>query len=98
MAKAQVPVTWRLDPELFARVEAAARAEGKSVQAFASEALAKAVDDLAPMPSDEDRAWLDADMGELPAYDWGPDGPPAGRPVRYAPGRGLIIEGGRPER
>ncbi len=99
LAKAVVPVTWRIDPELFVRIQAAAQAQGKSLQAFASEALTKAVEDLAPVVSEEDRAWLDADLGDtLPPYDWGSDGPPAGRPVRYVPGRGLIIEGGRPER
>lgn len=44
---------------------------------------------------DEDQAWLEADLGELPPYDWGPEGPPKGKPVRYKPGVGLIVEGGK---
>jgi len=44
----------------------------------------------------EDHAWLYADLdGELPPYDWGPDGPPKGKPIKYVPGTGPVIEGGR---
>jgi hypothetical protein len=42
----------------------------------------------------EDKDWLDADLGELPPYEWGSEGPPKGKPVRYQPGVGLIVEGG----
>lgn len=46
--------------------------------------------------TEEDRAWLEADLGgELPPYDWGPDGPPKGKPVRYVPGVVPVVEGGR---
>lgn len=44
----------------------------------------------------EDEAWLEAGLGELPPYDWGPEGPPKGKPVRYEPGVGLVVEGGKP--
>lgn len=45
-----------------------------------------------PALDDETAAWLDANLGgELPPYDWGPSGPPAGKPVRHIPGRGLLI-------
>lgn len=43
----------------------------------------------------EDLSWLEADLAHLPPYDWGPEGPPAGRPVRYLPGVGLIVEEGK---
>jgi hypothetical protein len=43
----------------------------------------------------EDKDWLEADLGELPPYEWGAQGPPKGKPVRYQPGVGLIIEGGK---
>lgn len=46
----------------------------------------------------QDRAWLDSDLsglGDLEPYDWGPGGPPEGKPVRYVPGEGFVIEGGR---
>lgn len=45
---------------------------------------------------DETRAWQEADLGgSLPPYEWGPEGPPKGKPVRYEPGVGLIVEGGK---
>jgi hypothetical protein len=43
----------------------------------------------------EDRAWMDSDLsrlGEYEPYDWGQEGPPAGLPVRYIPGVGIVIE------
>lgn len=43
-------------------------------------------------PESEDLSWLEADLADLPPYDWGPEGPPAGRPVRYLPGVGLVVE------
>jgi predicted RNase H-like HicB family nuclease len=45
----------------------------------------------------KDKEWLEADLAELPAYEWGPDGPPQGKPVRYQPGIGLIIEQPHPK-
>ncbi len=87
-------MTWRLDPALYEAVRAAAHAAGLSVQAFASQASRAAVE-----PSPEDRAWLEADCGgALPPYDWGPAGPPQGRPVWWVPGQGLVVEGGRDAR
>ena len=46
-------------------------------------------------PTEEDRAWMDSDLsrlGEFEPYEWGPAGPPEGRPIRYVPGRGPVIE------
>jgi hypothetical protein len=31
----------------------------------------------------EDEGWLDADLGGLPPYEWGAQGPPKGKPVGY---------------
>lgn len=100
MPKAIVPVTWRLDPALYAGIRAAAQAAGLSVQTFACQALAAAVEAAGAGGADgEDRGWLEAEMGgEWPPYDWGPGGPPAGRPVRWVSGRGLVVEGGRDAR
>lgn len=44
----------------------------------------------------EDRAWLDASLDNFPPYDWGKEGPPEGKPVKYVPGIGLIVEEARP--
>lgn len=44
----------------------------------------------------EAQEWLEADLsGELPPYDWGEIGMPQGKPVKYMPGQGLVIEGGK---
>ncbi|ATY83868.1 hypothetical protein CVV65_01860 [Kyrpidia spormannii] len=49
--------------------------------------------------TEEDGAWLESDLGgELPPYDWGPEGPPKGKPVRYVPGVGPVVEGGKHDR
>ncbi|WP_104372038.1 hypothetical protein [Desulfocucumis palustris] len=42
--------------------------------------------------SNEDNLWLEADLGALPPYDWGSNGPPEGKKVKYQPGVGLIIQ------
>lgn len=51
--------------------------------------------------NEEDKAWLDADlsrMGELEPYDWGPEGPPEGKPIEWDDGRqAFVIVGGRDE-
>lgn len=40
----------------------------------------------------ESRVWLDANLSEpLPPYDWGKDGIPNVRPVRYRPGVGFFV-------
>ena len=83
---------------LFARIQAAARTRGISIQAFASEALEKALaTDAKEAPNLEDVAWLEADLSrleEIEPYDWGPHGVPKGKSTRYVPGQGLVIEDG----
>jgi len=42
----------------------------------------------------EDVAWLDTDLsrlGEIEPYEWGPGGPPKGKPIRYEPGVGVVV-------
>lgn len=45
-------------------------------------------------PDEESRAWLEDDSlgGGLPPYNWGEEAPPRGKPVRYEPGVGLVVE------
>lgn len=46
----------------------------------------------AGLPGDEDLQWMEGDLSaELPEYDWGPEGPPQGRPVYHVPGVGIVI-------
>ncbi|WP_206812505.1 hypothetical protein [Paradesulfitobacterium ferrireducens] len=37
--------------------------------------------------------WLNAELADWPPYDWGPEGVPKGKPVRFVEGKGLEIEG-----
>jgi len=47
-------------------------------------------------PDAETQAWLEADLaGDLPPYEWGAAGMPAGKPVTYVPGQGLVVEEGK---
>lgn len=42
----------------------------------------------------EDRAWLEMDLsrrGEIEPYDWGSEGPPKVKPVRYSAGGGFVV-------
>ena len=43
----------------------------------------------------EDKTWLEADLSDLPPYEWGEEGIPEGKNVRYEPGTGLIVDGGK---
>ncbi len=55
---------------------------------------------IAALPQEELDAetdeWLEADLVEdsLP-YDWGEQGVPAGKQVKYIPGTGFVVEGGK---
>lgn len=44
----------------------------------------------------ETMVWLTDDSWDnLPPYEWGEQGVPQGKPVRYVPGVGLVVEGGK---
>lgn len=60
------------------------------------QARAGALDDLSGRSTDEDRAWLDADLsrsGELEPYDWGGADPLAGESVTWDAESGAIVVG-----
>lgn len=74
------------------------RVRPKDLEAFLQRAGRTKRDHGVPS-EEEDRAWLGADVGgPLPPYEWGSEGPPKGKPVRYVPGVGLVVEGGREPR
>ncbi len=51
---------------------------------------------LKPSSDIETEEWLEADLsGEMPSYEWGDAGEPQGKPVKYIPGKGLVVEGGQ---
>jgi hypothetical protein len=44
----------------------------------------------------ETQEWIEADLvNDLPPYDWGTAEIPTGKSIRYVPGQGLVIEGGK---
>ncbi len=52
--------------------------------------------DPAEEMDDESRLWLEAELTPpLEPYDWGPEGPPEGKPFKFVEGRGWIVEGGK---
>ncbi len=49
-----------------------------------------------PTIDEESRLWLEAELTPpLEPYDWGPEGPPEGKPFKFVEGRGWIVEGGK---
>ncbi|MFH7244295.1 MAG: hypothetical protein ACHWZW_15770 [Spirulina sp.] len=47
------------------------------------------------IPNEEDSAWLNADLSNLGAYEpyeWAEGELEEGKPVKYIPGKGLVIE------
>jgi len=73
--------------ELHRLVDALPEKEAPAAKRFLEFVLSKA--------EAEDETWLEADLGELPSYEWGTEGLPKGKSVRYKPGVGLIVEGGK---
>jgi len=44
-------------------------------------------------PDLETQEWLEANLiDELPPYEWENDSPPEGKPVRYDPNLGLVVD------
>ncbi|NCJ07420.1 hypothetical protein GS597_13065 [Synechococcales cyanobacterium C] len=47
-------------------------------------------------PDTETSEWLDAPLvDELPSYEWGEAGIPKGKPIRFEPDHGFVVEGGK---
>lgn len=45
-----------------------------------------------PSIDSESRAWLNANLsGTLPPYEWGEEGIPEGKPIRYDPEKGFMV-------
>jgi hypothetical protein len=96
----------RLDPDLGELVKMAStlsparRSELVDFAAFL--AAREAREQPAAEMAEEDRAWMEADLSNLAAwepFDWGPDGPPAGQPVKWDAARGaFVIEGASNDR
>lgn len=40
----------------------------------------------------EDKKWLNSSLTDFPEFDWGPEGPPKGKPVKYIECVGIVVE------
>ncbi len=82
-----------VDPELRRRVRMAAASKDQSVKEWLEEVLKREL-----RRTDEDIAWMESDLsrlGEYEPYPWTEGELEDEAPVRYEPGRGLRIEGGK---
>jgi hypothetical protein len=104
---ARVRLSVDVEPELRRRVKIAAASKDQSVKKWMEGALerALAIDEIAVPTasvgeeiSGEDRAWLGGDLsrlGEFEPYEWEEGELEEGKPMRYEPGAGFIVEGGK---
>jgi predicted transcriptional regulator len=82
-----------VDPELRRRVRMAAASKDQSVKEWLEDVLKREL-----KRTDEDIAWMESDLsrlGEHEPYEWAEGELEDETPVRYEPGRGLRVEGGK---
>ncbi len=82
-----------VDPELRRRVRMAAASKDQSVKEWLEDVLKREL-----KRTDEDIAWMESDLsrlGEFEPYEWAEGELEDETPVRYQPGRGLRVEGGK---
>lgn len=82
-----------VDPELRRRVRMAAASKDQSVKEWLEDVLERELG-----RTDEDIAWMESDLsrlGEYEPYEWVEGELEDEAPVRYEPGRGLRVEGGK---
>lgn len=82
-----------VDPELRRRVRMAAASKDQSVKEWLEDVLKREL-----KRTEEDTAWMESDLsrlGEFEPYEWTEGELEDETPVRYEPGRGLRIEGGK---
>jgi hypothetical protein len=59
-------------------------------------ALNAELEQLQAIPDAETSEWLEAPLvDDLPPYEWGTDGMPEGKPIRYVCDLGFVVEGGK---
>lgn len=82
-----------VEPELRRRVKVAAASTDRSLKEWIEDVIRRELE-----RTDEDKAWLESDLsrlGEVEPYEWQEGELDDERPVRYEPGRGVIVEGGK---
>ena len=84
-----------VDPELRRRVKVAAASKDQSVKEWIEDVIRRELE------RELDRSWMESDLsrlGEFEPYEWEEGELEEGKPVRYEPGVGFIVEGGRDPR
>jgi hypothetical protein len=80
-----------VDPELRRRVKVAAASKDQSVKEWIEDMIGRELE------REQDRTWMESDLsrlGEFEAYEWKEGELEEGKPVRYEPGVGFVVEGG----
>ncbi len=89
-----------VEPELRRRVKIAAASRDQSVKEWVEDVLRRELERLRQEPglSQEDRDWMERDLsrlGEFEPYEWEEGELEEGKPVRYEPGVGIVVEEGK---
>ena len=82
-------------PELRRRVKVAAASKDRSVKEWIEDVIRRELE------RELDRTWMESDLsrlGEFEPYEWEEGELEEGKPVRYEPGVGFVVEGGRDPR
>lgn len=88
---ARVRLSVDVDPDLRRRVKVAAASKDQSVKEWIEDVIERELE------REPDRAWMEGDLsrlGEFEPYEWGEGEVEEGKPVRYEPGVGFVVEGG----
>lgn len=86
---ARVRLSVDIELAMRRRVRIAAASKDQSVKDWIEGVLEEALE------REEDRAWMESDLsrlGEVEPYEWGEGELEEGKPVRYEPGVGLMVE------
>ena len=81
-----------VDPDLRRHVKIAAASKDQSVKEWLEDAIRRELE------RELDRTWMESDLsrlGEFEPYEWEEGELEEGKPVRYEPGIGFVVEGGR---
>lgn len=108
---ARVRITADVAPELRRMVKIAAASTDRSVSEWIEEAVRHKLEREGQgyageqrEPKDgaektvEDRNWIESDssrLGEFEPYEWRADELEEGKPLRFEPGVGIVVEGGK---
>lgn len=95
---ARVRLSVDIEPEVRRRVRIAAASRDLSVKEWVEEVLEWALREEVGGMTPEDRAWMKGDLsrlGEMEPYEWQEGETEEERPLRYEPGAGITVEGGK---